>query len=290
MDVAIPDASTSEDIPVDAPVVIDWPRRDLLRWPTPRSCVEDPACEAPLVIAHRGLHEAVPENSLAAIRAAAAQRLDMVEVDVRETADDVLVLMHDGDVDRTTDGTGDVSGFTYEELSELQLLGGDASSPEASKVPRFAEALRLAAELGIGVYVDVKTNRTDLIAAAILGGNYWDTALVRDDLEPVEDVVARAPGVWTLVPVTTLEEAEHARDAIGGAFVEIALPAPAPELTSSLVAAGFRVQQDVIATGDLPYIATGATSGWAAFVDAGVFALQSDTPVALRDWLATRGE
>ncbi len=74
-----------------------------------------------LVAAHRGGHRHVPENSLAAIDEAIAAGAHIVELDVRQTKDGVLVLMHDKDLDRTTTGTGAVKEHTFEQLSALKL-------------------------------------------------------------------------------------------------------------------------------------------------------------------------
>ena len=71
------------------------------------------------VIAHRGGAALAPENSLEAIRASFAAGADGVEVDVRLSADGVVVVMHDGDVSRTTRGSGLVTDLTADELSSL---------------------------------------------------------------------------------------------------------------------------------------------------------------------------
>lgn len=70
------------------------------------------------VVAHRGGALVAPENTLEAMRAS-APHADMFEIDIWSTSDDVLVLMHDDTVDRTTDGTGAVRNFTYSEIAEL---------------------------------------------------------------------------------------------------------------------------------------------------------------------------
>ena len=57
-----------------------------------------------LVAAHRGSHSKFPENSLAAIEESIQQGIDIVEVDIRETKDNIPVLMHDKSLDRTTTG------------------------------------------------------------------------------------------------------------------------------------------------------------------------------------------
>ena len=82
------------------------------------------------VVAHRGGGLEAPENTLEALRAS-APHTDMFEIDVWSTSDDVLVLMHDDTVDRTTDGTGAVRNFTYSEIAELDA--GYHFTPDGGK-------------------------------------------------------------------------------------------------------------------------------------------------------------
>lgn len=73
----------------------------------------------PIVIADRGGMGLWPENTLYAFERAAALGVDMLEMDVRSTADGALVLMQDRSVNRTTDGTGSVASMTLEDLQSL---------------------------------------------------------------------------------------------------------------------------------------------------------------------------
>ena len=95
----------------------------------------------PFVSAHRGFSSAAPENTLPALAAALAASADVAEIDIRMTADRVLVVMHDARVDRTTDGTGPVSKITLEDLKRLDA--GSWFGPEfaGTTVPTFAEVL-----------------------------------------------------------------------------------------------------------------------------------------------------
>lgn len=76
------------------------------------------------VVAHRGCHnaspqqglEAAPENSLAALEHCVRLGVDMMELDVRRSADGALVVIHDATVDRTTDGRGKVADLTLAQL------------------------------------------------------------------------------------------------------------------------------------------------------------------------------
>src|SRR5690554_1673670 len=78
--------------------------------------------ETVLVVAHRGAHTEVPENSLASIDKAVEAGAHIVELDVRRTQDGVFVIMHDRTLDRTTTGSGEVANHTYAELQSLRLL------------------------------------------------------------------------------------------------------------------------------------------------------------------------
>ncbi len=95
-----------------------------------------------MVAAHRGAHQDYPENSMAAFREAIRLGVDIIEADVRFTRDGVAIIMHDRTVDRTTDGTGEVSGMTFEEISRLRLTRNGAATEE--RVPSFRELLDLA--------------------------------------------------------------------------------------------------------------------------------------------------
>lgn len=72
-----------------------------------------------LSIAHQGGEDEAPSSTMYAFRRAVDVGADMLEVDAHATADDVLVVMHDAEVDRTTDGTGPVRDKTFAEVQKL---------------------------------------------------------------------------------------------------------------------------------------------------------------------------
>lgn len=97
--------------------------------------------ERVMVAAHRGPHVNHPENSLAAIREAIRLGIDIVELDVRETKDGVLVLMHDKTITRTTGQPGGTQDYTYAQLQQFPLLHN--GQPTAEKIPTLEAALLL---------------------------------------------------------------------------------------------------------------------------------------------------
>jgi glycerophosphoryl diester phosphodiesterase len=242
------------------------------------ACLADPDCRQVMVTAHRGYHAHHPENSLAAVRATAELGAEFAEVDVAHTADEVLILMHDDEVDRTTDGTGVVEEMTWAEIRQLGLLDCEAGNSESCQVPRFEDVLALADELGIMLYLDVKTGRTDLVLQAIQQGPFHHVSLVRDDLDKVVPMVGEDEKLLVMPPIGTLLELEAARTAIPALrIVEYASGVPDPDFTAAVKSFGIKVQQDVMAHGDL-LGAVGDYSHWKDFIDAGVILLQTDFP------------
>jgi glycerophosphoryl diester phosphodiesterase len=85
----------------------------------------------PLVIAHQGGDGLWPGDTLYAFQHAVDLGADVLQMDLHTTRDGVLVLMHDETVDRTTDGTGDISAFTLDEIKKLDA--GYDWSPDGGK-------------------------------------------------------------------------------------------------------------------------------------------------------------
>ncbi len=111
----------------------------------------------PLLIAHRGNRALCPENTLASFRQAVQNGADMLETDLHLTADGVLVCIHDGSVDRTTNGSGEVASLTLKEIKSLKTLDSKGN-PTDETIPTLAE---LAAFLPphIALALELKTDR-----------------------------------------------------------------------------------------------------------------------------------
>lgn len=78
-----------------------------------------------MIMGHRGAAALEPENTLLSIARAIEIGVDAVEIDVRLSKDKELVVIHDSSVDRTTNGTGPVSGYTLNEIKELDAGKGE---------------------------------------------------------------------------------------------------------------------------------------------------------------------
>ncbi len=108
-----------------------------------------------LVSCHRGCTERAPENTVAAARDALRLGVDLIECDVRTTADGHLVIMHDSTVDRTTDGFGPISGMTLAQVRRLRIRDTRFACLGTHRVPTLAE-LVTAVGRRAGFYIDTK--------------------------------------------------------------------------------------------------------------------------------------
>ena len=99
----------------------------------------------PLIVAHRGLLQHAPENTLANFRACLELRLGF-EFDVQRAKDGQLVCIHDDTVNRTTNGTGNLADLALEDIRKLDAGSWFDPSFVGEKVPTVAEVLTLIAD------------------------------------------------------------------------------------------------------------------------------------------------
>jgi glycerophosphoryl diester phosphodiesterase len=108
----------------------------------------------PLVVAHRGFRTRAPENTLPAFDAAADAGAAMIEFDVGLTRDGVPVVIHDAEVDRTTDGTGRVDALTLAEIQALDAGSWFGARFAGTRVPTLAEVLdRMGGRVALNIEI-----------------------------------------------------------------------------------------------------------------------------------------
>jgi glycerophosphoryl diester phosphodiesterase len=118
------------------------PLAPLVLWADlPRRLASRPLVQA---TAHRGHSHAAPENTLAAIRKAIESGADYAEVDVQQTADDVVVLLHDRDLKRVAADPRRIGELPYDEVRKLDVGSWFDPSFAGERVPTLAEVINLA--------------------------------------------------------------------------------------------------------------------------------------------------
>lgn len=118
------------------------------------------------ITAHRGYSAVAPENTMYAFEEAVGIGADYIELDVQLTADGQLVVFHDNTIDRTTDGKGKLSKYTYEELQEFSAgswFSKDGMFDDA-KIVLFSDVLECVGN-DILLNIEIK-NHGDIIRTA----------------------------------------------------------------------------------------------------------------------------
>ncbi|MFE7405410.1 glycerophosphodiester phosphodiesterase [Isoptericola sp. NPDC057559] len=237
-----------------------------------------------VVVAHRGASADAPQNTLAAFAAADDAGARMIEIDVHLSADGVPVVIHDGTVDATTDGAGEVRGHTVAELQAFDA--GSWFGPEfaGQRIPTLAEVLDLvAARPGLDVLCEYKgawTAEDVAVTMRVVAGSGLTGRLMVQGFDPT--TVAALRDVAPQVPRSLLLEHPRADlaellDELGAAAVSpgAALLAEDPALVPAAHAAGRQV---------FGWTANDEAT-WEALLDAGVDGIITDRPAALRGWL-----
>lgn len=138
---------------------------ELVRIPVLGICTNNPEKMARLdpvralgiqTVFHRGANHFAPENTVAAARLAFEQGADYLELDVRESADGELVVIHDATVDRTTNGTGRVAEMTLHELRQLDAGSWFSPFHSGESLPALSEMIALCQSYGRQMYIEIK--------------------------------------------------------------------------------------------------------------------------------------
>jgi glycerophosphoryl diester phosphodiesterase len=157
-------------------------------------------------VAHRGgIVAGVPENTMAAFRAAVNQGVDAIEIDLRGTKDGAVVIMHDETVDRTTNGIGRVADQTLAELKRLDAGQGES-------IPTYEEVLQFLAGTCVTLLLDIKAS-PDLDKAKVVRLTEAHDAVLNvivgtRSIEDLRAFQALNPSLQTLGFIESVEEIE----------------------------------------------------------------------------------
>lgn len=105
---------------------------------------------------HRGYCTKAPENTLAAYRLSAKNKFEYVECDISFTSDGVPVLLHDGTIDRTSNGTGSIASMTLEEARAYDYGSWFSEDYAGEQIPTAEEFIALCRRLSLHPYIELK--------------------------------------------------------------------------------------------------------------------------------------
>jgi glycerophosphoryl diester phosphodiesterase len=110
----------------------------------------------PLIYAHRGASGQYPENTMIAFRAAEKKRAYGLEMDVQLSADEKLVVIHDHQLERTTNGSGWVRRHDWNELRQLRADRNAARRFPQARIPSLREVFEQFAPTGLHFIIELK--------------------------------------------------------------------------------------------------------------------------------------
>jgi glycerophosphoryl diester phosphodiesterase len=226
-----------------------------------------------VVISHRGEHLHHPENTMPAFEEAVRVGADYFELDVRTTSDGKLVLMHDGTVDRTTNGHGEVAKLTFDEIRALDAGGG-------ARVPTFDEALDYARGK-INIYVDVKWVPPKELVEHIVSHGMADHVVIYSG-RISKEVQELNPNLKIMPEARNAEFAQKLVDELHVKVLAFDAGDFKPEVIAVAKKGGALIYVDRLGPADNPVM-------WQAAIDAGADGIQTDHPEELAKYLREKG-
>jgi len=231
------------------------------------------------VIAHRGAHLGIPENSLPAYQKAIDLGCDFVEIDVRTTKDGQFVSIHNSTIDNYIEGkTGSVRSMTLAELKALDIGSKTGKEWKGTQIPTFEEILKLC-QGKIGIYLDLKD------------------APVTELMEIIRKYNMEKNIVW-YIPYQYLLQTENINQLFGGSY-----PMPDPQSKENIKAAVKNLKTPLIAT-DMGKLSQsfvdeahkygarifvdeneGTKAEWEKIISWGTEGIQTDNPEVLIEFL-----
>jgi glycerophosphoryl diester phosphodiesterase len=162
--------------------------------------------ERPRLFGHRGAAAILPENTLPSFARAIEDGARYLELDVHATADGEIVVIHDATVDRTTEGSGPVSGFSLDGLRRLDAgyrftTGGGVYSARGQEisVPTLGEVLDTWPGVPLNVEIkQIEPSIVDQVVALVVARGATTRVLLASARDEVMPALRRACAAWEI--------------------------------------------------------------------------------------------
>lgn len=240
-----------------------------------------------LIVAHRAMHTKFPENSLIAFQHSIDSGVDIIETDIRTTKDGKLILMHDGTVDRTTNGEGKLKDFTFAELQKLEL-DKESDDPNNHKVPLAEDALNLA-HGKIMIDLDIKDVFVKHLVDLVHKTNTQKQVLFFDSDFAVLDSVLLLDSTLMLMPrAHSLEEVRMIIEKYHPPVIHIDPSFYTKEVVSTIEASGARIWINALGFADAKASIGLVDTAYSFLVEGGANIIQTDYPLTLHKYLTEK--
>ncbi|GAB1452138.1 hypothetical protein MASR2M47_21940 [Draconibacterium sp.] len=241
-----------------------------------------------MVAAHRAGHNGFVENSIPAIQHAIDLGVDIIELDVKVTKDSVVVLNHDGKIDRTTNGKGNPEEYTWKELQKFRLKMPDGTLTN-ERLATFEEALNMAKGKAM-IDIDIKTGNLKPVVDAIKKTGMQSQVFFFDnDYDALKEVLSLMPEALLMPRAYSYEMADSALKVFTPAVIHIDESFYSHELTSLIRGKNARIW--INALGEQDYLIHEGETEKALknLLKHGANIIQTDEPELLIPLLELRG-
>jgi glycerophosphoryl diester phosphodiesterase len=222
------------------------------------------------IAAHRGANRYAPENTVPAIRSAARLGVDFAEIDIRTTRDEKHVLLHDGTLNRTTEGTGSVRDMTFEEATKLSAGIWFGKPFRETPVPSFDDGLTALGDK-MGAYLDAKDTAPSALIAAIHKYHLENRHVVYQSVRYCDDIHKLDPDIRTLPPLKRRDQLDSVA-AIKPYGVDAAWSILSKEMIAACHERGIQVFSDAIGLNE-------TVEQYQKAIDWGIDCIQTDHPM-----------
>lgn len=153
-------------------------------------------------VAHRGYSNGAPENSVPAFELAGRCGFWGIETDIIESADGVFMCMHDETLERTTDGVGALSDYTYAQLMDFNIdKGSNIEQHQDLKIPTMIEYLNICVINGCVPVIEIKSIRNyDAFLETIYNSGLQNRCIVTGGMPDLLEIRARNDSI-PLMPI-----------------------------------------------------------------------------------------
>lgn len=205
---------------------------DLVRLPVLGICTNQPELLVRLqpmagrigAVCHRGANRHAPENTLAAARLAFDMGAAYVELDVRQTADGGLIVLHDATLDRTTRGSGRVDALPTAALAAIDAGAPFARHYAGEPLPTLQQMITLAKQQGRKLYIENEDADPVRLAACVAAEDFYaDCFFWSADVELQQGLRRVAPAARLKLGLREIQSEPRLLDALRPEIVEILL-------------------------------------------------------------------
>jgi len=248
----------------------------------------NPNSEYVMVAAHRAAHTIHPENSLPAIQHAIDLGADIIELDVKVSKDGIPFIMHDGTINRTTNGTGDGEKYTLEELKKFRLKNNDGTLSDET-IPTFEEALNLTRGKTL-IDIDIKTSQLKPIVDVVKKNNMANQVFWFDnDYDGLKEVRIMEPNSIFMPRAYSYEMADSALKVFNPAVVHIDPSFYTEEVTALIRNNGARIWINALGEPDQLIRAGKTEEAMTELLKHKANVIQTDEPEKIIQYLTSAG-